>query len=614
MTRLPHDAGQARRSFHRTAAALVGMTLLALTTGTHPVGAVDAADRVKEDLIATRQAEYQKLREALDSPSPAALTDGQGVGPISAALTEGVDAVSDPRFDVFNGGADIVASGIRSDPGPTIVAAMIVDVYQNPLTNPDWVFGITGASWDFDVNLDGVVDYSASMFNIGGSLVGSVFDRNSNIVCPLSPFADSALAGYGVSFNASCLGNPPQFRWKSSMVYDDISLNFIEVDLAPNFGFAGPMRNPGYVAPPITPAPVAPPPASVGSPIGAGSTLELQVTGVAGVPANADAVVLNMTVVNAQAPGFATVYPCGQNRPEASNLNYTTGQTIPNLVIAKPGAGGKVCIYSYATINALADVSGFFPAGSGFTPISNPTRILDTRNGTGLGAGSTLELQVTGVAGVPADADAVVLNMTVVNAQAPGFATVYPCGQNRPEASNLNYTTGQTIPNLVIAKPGAGGKVCIYSYATINALADVSGFFPAGSGFTPISNPTRILDTRNGTGLGAGSTLELQVTGVAGVPANADAVVLNMTVVNAQAPGFATVYPCGQNRPEASNLNYTTGQTIPNLVIAKPGAGGKVCIYSYATINALADVSGFFPAGSGFTPISNPTRILDTRN
>jgi hypothetical protein len=119
-------------------------------------------------------------------------------------------------------------------------------------------------------------------------------------------------------------------------------------------------------------------------PVGAGSTLELQVAGVAGVPSNADAVVLNMTVVNAQAPGFATVYPCGQPRPEASNLNYVAGQTIPNLVIAKPGVGGKVCIYSYATIDVLADVSGFFPAGSGFTPISNPTRVLDTRNGIGI--------------------------------------------------------------------------------------------------------------------------------------------------------------------------------------------------------------------------------------
>jgi len=174
-------------------------------------------------------------------------------------------------------------------------------------------------------------------------------------------------------------------------------------------------------------------------------------------------------------------------------------------VIARPGVGGKVCIYSSAAIDVLGDVSGFFPAGSGFTAISNPTRVLDTRNGVGapaarLAAGSTLELRVAGVAGVPSDAAAVVLNMTAVNAFAPGFATVYPCGQSRPEASNLNYAAAQTIPNLVIARPGVGGKVCIYSSAAIDVLGDVSGFFPAGSGFTAISNPTRVLDTRNRIG------------------------------------------------------------------------------------------------------------------
>ena len=108
----------------------------------------------------------------------------------------------------------------------------------------------------------------------------------------------------------------------------------------------------------------------------------------------------------------------------------------------------------------------------------------------------TRQLRVTGVAGVPADAAAVVLNMTAVNAATAGFATIHPCGQPRPEASNLNFAAGQTIPNLVIAKPGTNGRICIYSDTTIDVLADVTGYFPAGSDFTPITNPTRILDTR----------------------------------------------------------------------------------------------------------------------
>ena len=58
------------------------------------------------------------------------------------------------------------------------------------------------------------------------------------------------------------------------------------------------------------------------------------------------------------------------------------------------------------------------------------------------------------------------------------------------------------MPNLTITKLGDGGKVCLFSIVATDLVADVSGFFPAGSGYTPITNPTRILDTRNGTGTG----------------------------------------------------------------------------------------------------------------
>lgn len=59
---------------------------------------------------------------------------------------------------------------------------------------------------------------------------------------------------------------------------------------------------------------------------------------------------------------------------------------------------------------------------------------------------------------------------------------------------------GQTIANSAIVRPGTGGKVCIYSSVPADVLIDVAGYFPAGSDYTPIPNPTRLLDTRNGIG------------------------------------------------------------------------------------------------------------------
>jgi hypothetical protein len=167
------------------------------------------------------------------------------------------------------------------------------------------------------------------------------------------------------------------------------------------------------------------------------------------------------------------------------------------MVIAKPGVDGKVCVFTYATSGVLVDVAGFFPAG-GFQPSPNPERIVDTRNGLRpVAAGQVLEFEVTGRAGVPVDAAAVALNVTAVDPSGSGYLTVFPCGQPVPNASNLNYQQGQTIPNMVIAKPGVDGKVCVFTYATSGVLVDVAGFFPAG-GFQPSPNPERIVDTRNG--------------------------------------------------------------------------------------------------------------------
>src|SRR5215468_7499998 len=128
--------------------------------------------------------------------------------------------------------------------------------------------------------------------------------------------------------------------------------------------------------------------------------------------------------------GFVTVWPCGEPRPLASNLNFTAGQNIPNNVIVKIGAGGKVCLFTLTATHLIADLNGFFPAGATFTPTS-PARLLDSRpgsvtvdgGGAGLGvrpAGSTTQLQVAGRAGVPADAASAVLNVTVTEPEAAG--------------------------------------------------------------------------------------------------------------------------------------------------------------------------------------------------
>ena len=347
---------------------------------------------------------------------------------------------------------------------------------------------------------------------------------------------------------------------------------------------------------------------------GAGTITALTVTGRGGISGDAAAVALNVTVTEAQAAGYLTVYPCGGDPPNTSSLNYVANSTVPNAVISKVGANGQVCFFTQSAIQLVVDTNGFFAPGSTLVSLV-PARLLDSRpaghtfdgqsSGIGVRAGGSFtQVQVTGRAGVPADASAAVLNVTVTDAQAPGYATVYPCGSNPPTASNLNYVAGATVPNAAVSKIGKQGRVCVFTQSPLNLVVDVVGYFPATAAFSTLV-PARLLETRPGLptsdaqlqGIGlraAGSTTQVQVTGRAGIPTAATSVAINVTITGAQAAGYATVYPCGPAPPNASNLNYGAGSTVANLVLAKLGSGGSVCVFTQSAAHIVVDVSGFF--------------------
>ena len=174
-------------------------------------------------------------------------------------------------------------------------------------------------------------------------------------------------------------------------------------------------------------------------------------------------------------------------------------------------------------------------------------------------------MKVAGANSVPADAAAAVLNVTATGTDdGAGYVTAYPCGTAVPDVSNLNFAAGDTIPNAVTVKIGIGGRICLFTSATIHLIVDLDGIYTstATTSLTPLS-PQRLLDTRVvGVRLAAGSTRQVAVGGVGGVPIGTVAAVLNVTANEADRPGFVTVFPCGTTPPDVSNLNFTTGETI----------------------------------------------------
>ncbi|MHB8340573.1 MAG: fibronectin type III domain-containing protein [Mycobacteriales bacterium] len=360
-----------------------------------------------------------------------------------------------------------------------------------------------------------------------------------------------------------------------------------------------------------------------GHTLGVAATLSIQVAGTTpsgsaggGVPASgATAVVLNVTATNPTAVSYLTVFPTGSATPLASNLNVAPGETVANLVEVALGSSGQVSIYNNrGSTDVVVDVQGYVgaaPSGAGlFNPLP-PSRILDTRAGRGaLGPAQSLTLQVTGAGGVPTSGvSGVVLNVTATDTTATSYFTVWPAGASRPTASNLNWAANATVPNRVVVPVSSSGAIEIYNnrgYADV--IVDVGGWYTtaggSGSQLTQFSGitPARILDTRAGSGepyegqpIGPTGTLTVAVAGVGGVPANATAVVLNVTVTGTTGDSYLTVFPAGTTRPVASDLNWLPGQTVANLTVVKLGSSGELTLYNNrGAVDAIADVVGWY--------------------
>ncbi|MFB8395408.1 hypothetical protein [Streptomyces yangpuensis] len=355
-------------------------------------------------------------------------------------------------------------------------------------------------------------------------------------------------------------------------------------------------------------------------------------------PAAGPAGTLNQAVVHGQDLTLTTelmLMPSGSQfadgpfmKPLSVSPDGTSMKVLVDTTGLQPGLydvgryiGNRITKAYTVTAPTTATKSRFVPHG--------PARFLDTRDGTGakqerVGPGGVVTLQVAGVKGIPATGvTAVVMNVTAVQPTEAGHVMVYPNGQPRPSVSNLNFAPGQIVPNLVTV-PVVNGKVDLRNNTgSVDLIADVTGYYTdhagAGSALNPVT-PARFLDTRDGTGaakqrVGPGGVVTLQVAGVKGVPATGvTAVVMNVTAVHPTEAGHVTVYPNGQAAPGVSNLNFTPGQIVPNLVTV-PVVNGKVDLRNNSgSVDLIADVTGYYAAeGSAFSA-GAPVRLLDTRD
>ena len=230
---------------------------------------------------------------------------------------------------------------------------------------------------------------------------------------------------------------------------------------------------------------------------------DVQVTGNAGVPAGATAVLANVTVVGPTAPGHLRMWAQGTAVPNTSVVNFAPGQTKANGQIIALNPSGQLSFESFTgpgtatnPVQVIIDVVGYVAAGSLYVA-TDPTRIVETRASAGivgpipgpLVPNTVYPVTLSDTSLIPSDATAVVLNVTAVSPTAFGNLRVYPdtngLGTTAPPlASNLNYIPGRAIPNMVIVQIPADRKIDFYnnqglSSSRTDLIVDVIGYIAA---------------------------------------------------------------------------------------------------------------------------------------
>lgn len=360
------------------------------------------------------------------------------------------------------------------------------------------------------------------------------------------------------------------------------------------------------------------------------SELDVAVAGRCGVDPQAVAAALTVTAVAPEAPGYVTLYPAGTARPTVSSVNYRPGQVVANLGLTRLGDGGDVTAFTLAATHVVVDVTGYFEVPQAasvrrgrFVPLATE-RLVDTRTTARPAPGGVISVDTTD-AGVPADAGAVVVNLTTDQTTGPDVFTVYPSGSSRPTASVLNVDRPNQARAGAAVVPVDDGRFDVYTRNGNHVIVDLLGYFTGPSAdsssdglFVPV-DPFRLVDTRSAAGASGGPRLwdgggrEFPVApDDLGAPADGvAALAVNATVTDTDDPGWLALAAAGVPVAGTSSVNYPSAQqTVANSAIVATSERG-IQARTLSSTHVIVDVTGWFtgaPAEAVDAAPANPVQ------
>lgn len=359
--------------------------------------------------------------------------------------------------------------------------------------------------------------------------------------------------------------------------------------------------------------------------LASGASIDVPVTGVDGVPANADSVVANINVINTTQPGFLSAYDTDSGDPGVASVAVHTGLNTNQTEVIPVSTAGTVSFANHtpADVDVAVTITGYYTgagdsaAGSTYTGLPW-TKIVDTQAGLGtaqaqIPAGGSITVQAGGQGGIATGASTAVLQLDEVNATEDGYLTAYAAGSPDPGFAALTYGSASTVyRNLFYTPLSAAGQATITNHGStpINLIIYARGYFmppataPAGGEYSSIDPDMLYGTTTAGTQLAAGQSVTFQVadngtsTDEGIIPQDATQVAEDVIVTSPTATGRVQVNVPGSGTQGVINFlaGDNTSVGYDNSLVAQVSGTGTETVTnaSDGTINLQVTAVGFF--------------------
>jgi hypothetical protein len=311
--------------------------------------------------------------------------------------------------------------------------------------------------------------------------------------------------------------------------------------------------------------------------LGADRHLDVQVLGRAGVPSSGvSAVALSVEAICANRATRVSVSPDTVTGTGARVLSLPPDATARGFVLVRVGPGGGVRFHNSAGAVALkASVVGYVStSGDGGSLV--PRRRSALGVATPLQVGPTpVSVDVGGRAGVPDDAEAVVLVIRRSGRSPVRAVSAWPAGGDRPTTPTWRRPSGSGSVSQVVVPLGVDGDIRVGADRSGAISLDVAGYVASDNerAVHPVV-PRPLLGT--GVRLDKGDAKTVSVRGRAGVPSTATAVVVQLTASAGKRSGQLGLWPRGSAEPRTADLMVPARGAGETLAVLRIGVDGDV--------------------------------------